>query len=175
MGAGGLGGEIDDLGRPVVDHRAHDDGDIVERVESGPHREAVVGGDRVDDVAVGGKVARVDADDGSFRSQPQRGAHDLVQVHGRAVVDDDLSGLGADQRSETVADSLGQVDPVLPTADQVGRPVVAHHGVDPVEGSPRRHPERVAVEIGEFGVRDVKLVAPSRQRVVAVEVVRPLS
>ena len=52
-----LGGDVDDLGRAVVDHRTQHDGDVVELVEAGRTVAPVGGGDALHDVAVGREVA----------------------------------------------------------------------------------------------------------------------
>ena len=169
-----LGRDVDDLRRSVVDHRADDHGHVVEIVEARTDLELAGTGDRVDDVPVGREVRRIDGDYATVGPQPQTGADQLVQVDRGRVVHDDLSLAGTDQRGQAVAHPHRELEPAsLPARDQIAPPLTPHHLVDTFERAPRRHPERVAVEVGQFGIGHEELVAPVSERVGSIEFGRP--
>ena len=61
-------------------------------------RQPAVGGDSLDDVAVGGEVVPVEHDLGASRIRIKGGPHELVEQHRRGVADDGLTCGRADHR-----------------------------------------------------------------------------
>jgi len=61
-------------------------------------------GDRVGQVAVGGKLPGVGQDHRSIRTCPGGGGHRIEQLNGRRVAGDGLPGRRADQRADAVTD-----------------------------------------------------------------------
>ena len=153
-------------GGAVVDERAHHDRDVVEIGESGADRRPGAPGDAGDDVAVGGEVRRLDRDHGAVGPPGQGGVDELVEAHRRRVVNDDRTGRGADDGGEPVADTGREVEPLalLPRTDQPVGPLPGGHAGDPVERGPRRHAERVPVQVHE-PLRGDEALAPARQLV----------
>src|SRR5690606_30416516 len=175
-GVGGLGdgggvgepaGSVDDVGeqhqRGVRGHGACDlvCGDAGGDVGVQPaHAAAALGGDALDDVAVGGEVVGEGDDHAAARvlvdGGVDGGAGELVQQDGGGVGEHGLPGRGAEgEGGDPVADPLGPLHPgpvralLGPAADQALRPRVVHELVQPDRGVGDGAPEGVAVEVGD--------------------------
>ena len=112
-------------------------------------------GQRVGDVEVGREVGALRDDPAAAGSvggnQGDGGAERLVEVDRGGIGDGQLTGAGADQPGNLVADPLRQRDPAggVPAADEAAAPFLADDRVDPVGGGPRQRAEGIAVEVDE--------------------------
>jgi hypothetical protein len=166
-------GQIGDLSGAIVDKGPHDDRAVTDWefgvVEVMTYLPARLLGDAFHDVAVGGELTRLNADEMSVGCEIDGGANQLVEVDARRVVDDHLTGAGTDDRGELVTDVERKVEPVLPRGDETFRPFCGHHLVDAVNRATGGHAEGVSVEVGEVGVVDDELVAPPGEWILRIE------
>ena len=127
-----------------------------------PQLEAVLRGEPLEHVAVGGELVAV----GDEGPRPPRGDHradELVQVHRRRVAGQHLARPGADHLRDRVARGHRRVDPPRPAGHELLAPLLRERG-EPVAGGERQPAERVAVEVDPVAGVD-EAVAERRQRV----------
>ena len=182
VGSLGDGRDVEPRPRPEVDVRktyerclgidgsGHDVG--VEAVHHASFQEAQLAAgalcESLQHVAIGGEVVCVRQDDLSISPGGKRRRGELVEVHGRAVTHDNLSGARADQPSDPVAHCGRQVDPPGPPADEVLGPVA--HGIrKPFGYRCRGSAQGVAVEVDRSALFDVELTPERRQSVGQVQ------
>ncbi len=108
---------------------------------------------RMQDVAVGGKVSRL-GDDHIARGrvalhEVERGPRGLEEIDRRRIGDRHLAGAGADERCDPVADALRKIEPPrrVPAPDEAAPPFVGDDLRDARGRCRRQCAERVAVEI----------------------------
>src|SRR5690606_41671110 len=100
-------------------------------------------GDRAEDVEVGGKVAGGREDDGAVRAQASGGGHRLVESQRGGVTGHGRAGRGADERSDSLADPLGEIPPsvVVPGTDEIVAPLLDDGALDDVGNMTRERAE----------------------------------
>ncbi|MDQ1123520.1 hypothetical protein QE412_002093 [Microbacterium trichothecenolyticum] len=108
-------------------------------VDLDPHDSgAALGGDALDEVAVGGEIVTAHDDldalgvEGGLRVEGR--AQELVQQHGRGVADHGLTGGRSEgQAADAIADEEGEFHPVLvPAADEAPAPLLGDEARQPL-------------------------------------------
>ncbi len=107
-----------------------------------------------------------------MRLERQRGRGEFEEVERDRIADEGLTGRGADQSPDLVADALWRVPPALvPAADEVVSPFIFNNLFCSFLCSFGHTTEGVAVEVDEVGVGDDESLAVGGEGILGVEVV----
>ena len=140
-----------------------------------PQLDAALAREALEHVPVGGEVVRVGDDGAGVVGDVERRRRELEEVHRGGVGDDHLPGACAERSPcQLVAHPLGEVDPVVPAADEPRAPLVHQRA----EQLPRGHgkaAERVAVEVDRVRVVDYEPLSEGRERVGAIQLLGVLA
>src|SRR5215467_1434768 len=150
-------------------YRLHADAAAWPRIEQ-PKLQSPAGSQALEDVPVGWEAVAAGQDHAATGPGVQRRGRQLVQVDRGGVADRDLPGSRPQQLlAQVVADTLTDVDPVVPGPHEPAPPACAHRLVDGCDCGFREPAQRVAVQVDQVRVVYYEVVTEPAGRVLGVQ------